>query len=114
MITGSCHCGAVTFEVDDTPQRLVSCNCSICRRLAPLWFHTATDNTKLNGETDSYAWGDKMLAFQRCRTCGCTTHYLPLDDTRRMAVNVRMSDPEQINDVPIRRFDGADSWAFLD
>ncbi len=111
---GACHCGAVTFALEASPERLVSCNCSICRRTAALWCHTSTAKVTLNGETDGYAWGDKMLAFQRCKVCGCVTHYTPLDGTDRMAVNMRMVDPEVIAEVPVRRFDGAESWAFLD
>ena len=31
--SGSCHCGAVTFEVaGDPPTEALSCNCSHCRR----------------------------------------------------------------------------------
>ena len=31
-LAGSCLCGAVGFEIDDTPQRIVNCHCSLCRR----------------------------------------------------------------------------------
>ena len=108
MISGSCHCGAVTFEVDDAPQWLVACNCSVCRRLAALWFHTTTDKVRLTGGSASYAWGDKMLSFQRCENCGCVTHYLPLDGSTRMALNMRMADPgifqeSAVHPVALRR-----------
>ena len=116
-IEGSCHCGAVSFLVNDAPQRLVSCNCSACRRFAALWFHTLTTNVTIAAAPDAtiaYAWGDRCLAFQSCKTCGCTTHYTPLDGTDRMALNMRMADPDAIKDVPVRHFDGAETWAFLD
>lgn len=32
---GSCHCGNVAFEVDGTPDKAMSCNCSICQRTDP-------------------------------------------------------------------------------
>src|SRR5690349_7200493 len=36
---GSCHCGAVQFEVEGDIQGAIMCNCSICHRKgAPLWF----------------------------------------------------------------------------
>ncbi|MEL6571705.1 MAG: GFA family protein [Pseudomonadota bacterium] len=114
---GACHCGAVSFVVDDTPARLVSCNCSACRRFGALWFHTLVPNVTFSATpeaTIAYAWGDKMLAFQTCKTCGATTHYLPLDGSERMAVNMRMVDPAAIDGIPVRHFDGADSWTFLD
>jgi len=111
---GACHCGAVTFEVDDSPKWLVTCTCSVCRRTGALWFHTAPDRVTVSGETDGYVWGDEMLSFRRCKTCGCLTHYTPLDGAERMAVNMRMADPSEIAGIRVRQFDGADSWAFLD
>ena len=31
-VTGSCHCGEVRIEAPGAPERLGSCNCSICRK----------------------------------------------------------------------------------
>ena len=31
-----------------------------------------------------------------------------------MAVNLAMAAPDQIADIPVRHFDGAESWRFLD
>jgi len=31
-VAGSCLCGAVAFETDERPRRLVNCYCSLCRR----------------------------------------------------------------------------------
>ena len=42
MIEASCHCGAVRLEIAQRPERLTSCNCSICRRLGALWAGTVT------------------------------------------------------------------------
>ena len=36
---GSCHCGAVAFEVEGEIKSAMSCNCSICQRKGSLlWF----------------------------------------------------------------------------
>lgn len=32
MLTGHCNCGSVRFELDDTPDGVYVCHCSICRR----------------------------------------------------------------------------------
>lgn len=114
---GACHCGAVAYTVDDTPRWLTDCNCSTCRRFAALWFHTSPANVTLTAAADAtlaYAWNDRVLAFHTCRTCGCMTHWAPLNGDDRMAVNLRMADPDTIRDIRIRHFDGADTWAFLD
>jgi hypothetical protein len=119
-IKGSCHCGTVTFEYPGAPDKLTSCNCSLCRRVGGLWAYAPKDQIKLNAPVDAvikYVWGDKSLATVSCKTCGSTTHWEPLEDkapTARMAVNMRMADPKSIDGVRIRRFDGADTWQFLD
>jgi len=111
-LTGECHCGAVRFTVS-RPAFTVSCNCSICRRYATLWVHAPPATASVNGPTQTYEWGDKDLVFHACAICRCITHWSSnLDD--KVAVNVRNCPPDQIADIPVRHFDGADSWTFLD
>jgi hypothetical protein len=66
--------------------------------------------------TIAYLQGDKTLFIHSCKQCGCTTHWLGVDEDPdgRMAVNFRMCEPSDIDDIPVRHFDGADSWKFLD
>ncbi|RME15180.1 MAG: GFA family protein [Alphaproteobacteria bacterium] len=116
MITGSCHCGAVRFEVS-RPDFAVSCNCSICRRLAALWVYAPPLEIRLfapEGTTRAYSWGVGEIAFHSCSTCGVCTHYIGLAGDR-VAVNLRLADrPEVVEQLRVRHFDGANSWAFLD
>ena len=119
MLSGSCHCGAVTFALAKTPDFLTDCNCSICRRLGGLWAHAPIEEVTVTGEGDAtfgYVWGDRGLAFHTCRTCGCTTHWQNLrpEEYGHMAVNCRLCEPEAIAALRIRHFDGADSWTYLD
>jgi hypothetical protein len=119
VINGKCHCGAVSFQFQPTPEWLTQCNCSICRRLGGLWAHAAVNEIIIEAKPDAtsrYIWGDKSIAFHSCRTCGCSTHWENLDqeDLSRMAVNMRLAEPADIESILIRRFDGADSWEFLD
>ncbi len=117
MIKGSCHCGAVTYAYDHTPKWTTSCNCSICRKLGVLWIYAKISDITLTGPTISYAFGDKNLAFHSCQICGVTTHWenlKPEGADARMAVNLLLADPEVIATVPVRHFDGAETWAFLD
>ncbi len=119
MMNGNCHCGAVKFEFSGVPEKLVDCNCSICRKLRPLWAHGPEGQITINAAenaTIAYTWGDNTLAFHTCKTCGCTTHWNGLgpDTPSNMAVNMALCDPADICDIRVRRFDGADTWAFLD
>jgi hypothetical protein len=113
MISASCHCGAVRLELAEAPKELTECNCSICRRLGTLMTYYHPDQVKISGdETRTYVWGDKMIAFHSCPTCGCATHWTPLGQTssERMGVNARLMDPEVIAGLRVKLFDGADSW----
>jgi hypothetical protein len=121
MIESSCHCGAVKLKIDsDLPETLLSCNCSICRRYGNLMAYYSSENVSVVAAVDAiqkYAWGDKCIAFVRCRTCGCLSHWESLDPNStsdRMGVNARLFDNVEINKIRIRHFDGADTWKFVD
>lgn len=120
MIEGKCHCSAVGFEIVQDPARLVDCNCSICRRIGALWGHVAVSNVKIISDPEAtlaYVHGDRKLAFHTCRHCGCTTHWENLaPDTHEaiMAVNFRMCSVTDIARFEIKKFDGADTWTFIE
>jgi len=116
---GSCHCGNVKYQLGKAPEWLVSCNCSICRRIGALWTHAETSDVILNyekGATIAYIWGDKTLSIHSCKNCGCTTHWESLDQEQhsRMGLNFRMCSDHELSDYRVRHFDGADTWEFLD
>ncbi len=119
MIEATCHCGNVSATIRTLPASLVSCNCSICRRLGALWAYYSPSDVKLtvrDGDTATYVWGPGYIAFHHCPTCGCTTHYTSTGKTKgeRVGLNCRMLDPGITEALPIRYFDGADSWQFID
>jgi hypothetical protein len=76
------------------PQRLTSCNCSICRRQAGLWGYYEPSKVKITarkGDIHRYVWGDKCLSLCRCATCGCVTHWqLIARGGNRMGVNFQL------------------------
>ena len=118
-IRGSCHCGAVSYEMRSQPRHAVECNCTICRSLGTVWGHGVDEDITITAAPDAtlaYSRGDKELAFHTCKTCGSTTHYVTIagDYMGRMAVNLRLAEPGTIEAVGLRHFDGADSWTFLD
>lgn len=110
MIVASCHCRAVTVELDAAPVEVISCNCSICRRTGLLWAYYSPAQVQVNGPTDTYVWGDRSLALHRCRTCGCVSHWVAFDPGYdRMGVNARLLDPEVLAAARVRLVDGASS-----
>lgn len=106
-VGGSCHCGAVSFEVARAPDMVTSCACSICRRYAALWAYYAPREVSVSGETDLYVWGDRDIEFHRCRRCGCVTHWAPANKgLERMAVNARLMEPAVVEAARLRRIEG--------
>ncbi len=117
MIQGSCHCGAVHWFLRELPESVTACNCTACRRYGVLWaYGHEGENIRIQGETTTYIRG-KSLSFNFCGTCGCVTHWRALKSTtegrRRIAVNLRMTDPNAIAQLPIDHFDGLDKWEDL-
>lgn len=106
---GSCHCRAVTFELDTKLDSVVDCNCSLCRRKGALW-HGATDATLrvLTGEADLelYQFGTKTAKHYFCRHCGVSPLSRPRLDPSRWVVNVRCIDGVDLASLKIKTFDG--------
>lgn len=118
MLKGNCHCGAIQIEIPRIPDAVTSCNCSICRRIGGLWAYFDISEVKIDGHpehTDGYIWGDKTLRTVRCKTCGCVTHWEPLgtEHGTRMGINMANFNREEVGEVKIRYFDGADTWTFI-
>ncbi|WP_172295388.1 GFA family protein [Pseudoruegeria sp. HB172150] len=115
MLTGSCLCGAVTWRLAETPDHATACNCTACRRYGSLWgYGYENEDLFVDGPSGNYVRGDKELAFHFCNTCGCLTYWRGVepgpDGRRRMAVNLRLAEPEAVADVKIKHFDGLDTW----
>ena len=116
---GSCHCGAVRMTLPHRPEVATSCNCSLCRRIGGPWAYFEFGTVAIEGHpesTEAYVQGDKTMRTIRCKTCGCVTHWEPLPITpgAKHGVNLGNFDPALVASVRVRRFDGADTWEFLD
>ncbi|HDM8047361.1 TPA: aldehyde-activating protein [Vibrio fluvialis] len=119
MIRGHCHCGNISLEIPLLTTTATECNCSICRRYGALWGYFTQPEVKVIDQgagLEQYVWGDQCIEFQRCKGCGCVTHYTaaPGTGSERLAVNYRMFDAVVQQALIIRHFDGADSWRYLD
>jgi hypothetical protein len=87
--------------------------------LGGIWAYYEFGTVQISGHpenTQEYIQGDKTLRTMRCKTCGCITHWEPLnaEPGARHGVNLRNFGSAVMDDVQIRRFDGADTWQFLD
>lgn len=111
---GSCHCGAVTWQLADMPESATACNCTVCRRYGTLWaYDHEGEGITVSGPSRAYVRG-KAIEFHFCPTCGCVAFWraqrLDEDGRRRIAVNLRLTEPGPIAQVPVEHFDGLDSF----
>ncbi|WP_424932544.1 GFA family protein [Amaricoccus macauensis] len=115
MLTGSCHCGSVTWKFEGNPGSATACNCTICRRYGALWIYgKAGEQITTTGLSNAYTRGP-VIEYHFCPTCGCLAFYRIVggnpEDEGMMAVNIRMADePEAVSRLEIDHFDGLDSF----
>lgn len=119
MFYAGCHCGAIRLGVPSLPEQLIHCNCSICRRYGALWALYEIGTVELSGQLDqlaAYIWGKRSIRTMHCKNCGCVTHWEPITDSAgsKCGVNMRNFDPETISGVKIRKFDGGNTWTYLE
>jgi len=123
MLTGRCHCGETTFEVDgEMPQALTRCTCIFCSRRGHLFAYYEPAQVRVTAEPASdriYRWQSKMVAHHFCGTCGCTTYSDSPDfqmdgtwdgETRKFAINARLFDDFDAEAHPHTVIDGRNLW----
>ena len=106
---GSCHCGAVRFEVE-APERVEveRCNCSICRRSG--FLHLIVPASKfhlVSGENalTTYTFNTGVARHTFCATCGIKPFYTPRSNPDGVDVNLNCLE-ELPPQVDIVEFDG--------
>ena len=108
---GSCHCGAIAFEVEAPPRAVVQrCNCSICTKSG--FLHLIVPKSRfrlLRGEEalTTYTFNTGVAKHYFCRTCGMKPFYVPRSNPDGIDVNVNCLDPVP-TDFTIEPFDGQD------
>lgn len=110
--SGSCHCGAVRYEVDADLGQVLACNCSICRKRGALLTFVPTDRFRLGSGADAltdYQFNRKVIHHLFCATCGVGSFARGRgpDGAEMIAVNVRCLDGVDPDALDIKKFDGA-------
>lgn len=121
MLTGTCHCGAAGWTLEGDPGSVTACNCTLCRRYGALWaYDYEGERIALHGPTARYTRAerpDPVLEIVFCPRCAGVLAWRALklwpEGRRRMAVNVRLADPEAVAALPLDRFDGLGSFTDL-
>ena len=118
MLTGSCHCRNVQWSFEGRPDGATACNCTVCRRYGVLWaYDYEGERINVSGGTRVYTWSDRTIGFHFCPNCGCVAYWRGCEPTsdgrRRIAVNLRLAEPDEVAEIPIDRFDGLVSFEDL-
>ena len=115
-LKGACHCGAVTWTFEGMPESATACNCTLCRRYGVLWIYDFEgERIAVTGPTTSYKRADiaPYLEIRFCGTCGCVVCWRSLEleaGRRRIAVNLRLTEPDPVARLSIRRVDGLNGF----
>jgi len=109
LYQGSCHCGAVQFEVEaEESVEVENCNCSICNMTGFLHLIVPRRHFKLLTQEDAittYTFNTGVAQHKFCKTCGIKSFYIPRSNPNGVDVNLRCLTP-QPKEVKIVDFDG--------
>lgn len=107
--SGSCHCGAIRFEIDTDIIDPYSCDCSICRKRNAVMTTVHESRFKLLAGEDKltlYQWNTKIARHYFCGVCGV----YPFHRKRAMpdcyAINVMALDDFDPTGMAVRRAEG--------
>ncbi len=110
-VFGSCHCGAVQFEIDTDFPELTTCDCSICRRKNALMVKVHESHFKLLAGEDSlseYQFHTKTARHFFCKICGIYTFHRKRITPDYLGINVFCLHDFDPNGIPVRQTVGAD------
>lgn len=107
---GSCHCGAVRFEIETDFPELITCDCSICSRRSALMVKVHESKfTLLAGEESltEYQFHTKTAHHFFCKVCGIYPFHRKRLAPDHYGINVRCLHGFDPSGIPVRQAIGA-------
>ncbi|MEK7639285.1 MAG: GFA family protein [Patescibacteria group bacterium] len=109
---GSCHCGAVTYEVTADFAEGMKCNCSHCLRKGFLLAFVPEASFTLLSGTDNlttYQFNKKHIDHTFCKTCGVQSFARGHDGKGNymIAINLNCLEDFDTKGLAVKEFDGA-------
>ena len=106
---GSCHCGAVQFEIETQLKELTTCDCSICKRKNALMLMVHEDSMRiLSGEEklSTYTFHTHTAQHYFCSVCGIYPFHRKRVAPDHYGVNVFCLEGFSAEGINIRATDG--------
>jgi hypothetical protein len=107
---GSCHCGAVKFEIETDFPELTTCDCSICRRKNALMVKVHENQFRLLAGEESlteYQFHTMTASHFFCKTCGIYPFHRKRVTPDYFGINVFCLEGFDPSGIPTRKTAGA-------
>ena len=108
--TGSCHCGAVRFEITSDFPELTTCDCSICRRKNALMVKVHESQFRLLAGAESltvYQFHTFTAKHYFCSVCGIYPFHRKRVTPDFLGINVFCLEGFETSGIPVRATVGA-------
>jgi len=107
--SGSCHCGAIRFEIDTKIEDVYTCDCSLCsRKSAPMTTVHESHFKLLAGanKLSLYQWNARIAKHYFCSVCGIYPFHRKRSMPDHYGVNVRCLENFDAAEIPVRAAEG--------
>lgn len=106
---GSCHCGAVRFEIDTEFTEFTKCDCTLCAKKNAVMTKVHESQFRLlagENELGTYQWNTRTAKHHFCTVCGIYTFHRKRVTPDFFGINVYCLDDADITHVPVIEVDG--------
>ncbi len=107
---GSCHCGAIQFEIETDFPELTTCDCSICRRKNALMVKVHESHFRLVAGAErltEYRFHTMTARHFFCNRCGIYPFHRKRVSPDYFGINVFCLDGFDPSGIPVRQTAGA-------
>jgi hypothetical protein len=107
---GSCHCGAVQFQIDAPITELTTCDCSLCVKRNALMTKVPEQALTIVSGEDAlvlYQWNTQVAKHYFCRHCGIYVFHRKRAAPDHFGVNIFCLDGFDVAAVSVRATEGA-------
>ena len=111
MLKLKCHCGFIEAEINvsNSLEKLIRCNCSICKRKGAIMSIVKNENFKIikgKNKLKMYQFHSKIAKHYFCSNCGIYTHHNPRVNPALTGFNLGCID--EIDTVTLKEINIAD------